>query len=310
MPRRSIGLRGHARFPRWNRWTFRRSVPKKNYRIKYIRSRRRYAYPSASFRKAVRRSVNYIPRGLISKQNTFKRMFKFVHKMQDNQNYIFQYGKGFHDDKADYFKVWAMWGGRSDYIKSICKNYYKFCVSKVKIYFKNFKLSEYAVKFEEEKSPPAKGKEKANLVHYLNLKGTNELIDINNEFDSTRTILYFKDTSGLAENLVSLNINNAERSRLIPLRRNLKIKDTIYCKPKKYMKVSDWDKAPVTFTKLLEGTNCPDQVINARHYFGPALLESLPVADEKVNYIVRYLNFDAVAYITFTFAGINSEIHA
>lgn len=232
--------------------------------------------------------------------------------MADNQNMIFQYGKGFHDTLCQWVQPFSFWSGRSDYLKSICKNYYKVAVSKIVVYFKNFKLSEYAVKMEEEariQDIIADSKKKSNLLHYMALKDKTELIDINNEFDSQRNIMFFKDQSGLTLNNVSLDISNSERAKNYRLRKNLVIKDTLYVKPKKYMLTSDWESV-TSFRDLLSKMNVIDSVKNCRYCFGPTFMESLPLAEDKVNYVVRYLNFDATAYVKFTFAGVNSEAHA
>lgn len=233
--------------------------------------------------------------------------------MNGSHNLVYEYGIGHNDIHAMNVDPYDLWLGRSDFMKSMCNNYYKVAISKIRVYFKNFTLQDYAVKYHApQEFTKASVKNQPKLNALLDFKADKDatLVDVNAEVDSTRRIMYFKDTSGLMANTVSNELNHIEHVKVIPLRKNLVIKDTIYCKPKKYFLTSKWNDLKDAMMKtLLSEMDVPDQVKNIRYYFSPVAQADLPGADNKQAYYVRYLTFDVFAYVTFTFAGINAESH-
>lgn len=245
-----------------------------------------------------------------------------THKTASNIDCLFEYGKGKSTDHCCKFSLNDFFAGKSAYLKGVMSNYTKVCISKITYYFSNFKLNDYAVSNivtvpESMKDVNGKFVRVPSMEHFMKLRVPQEsnglkvaasIVQVGFDFDATRGIIFYKNLTG-SDVSVDVAIKDSENSKHLMLRKGLKLKTTIYCKPKKYIKTSDWVDSGVALKDLLKFQDSPDSVIHHNVHFGPSYIAGFPSKDDKDNYVVRYLTFDVVCYVKYNFSGQTSSLH-
>ena len=237
------------------------------------------------------------------------RMYKCLHRQIDNANSNWKYGLGLHTDNVAGFDWRSTWTGRSNLMEGLCENYALFCISKVSVYLSNFCLFDYSTVYGspqqlvEGPDVEVYGKEDA-----LGGIDGEAIVNWRLDSDSSRQLGYFKRTDGKQDSISNL-MPNCENCKLYTLRPGLKIKDTMYMKPKKFISTADWVKQGWKLNDILQKQGSNDVIFNRRFYVFPVQVGYVPLKGDRQRQLTRILTYNIHVYYTFTYAGLYSESH-
>lgn len=266
--------------------------------------------------RSVKKMVNYIPRSVCSYDPVYKPMHKVTLKLQYNQLNLYEYGNKKFDDKCSEFLWTAMWDTEQHRLNGLKYGYARFAINKVKLVISNVRLRilSYSISGKDIKAgrtiPDLSAFDDYNdkRAHLLANSTLTTTTDDYGEGDGSRNCVFWFNNTCVKDSL-PLQIQSCEHAKKRRLRRGLKLRHTIYCKPKNYVNLArSSDQVPAALT-ILQEQNSPKQVTEAQIFFGPLLDSTEPSKDDISNLMHKVFTWTCTAYVYCTFTGCYPDLN-
>lgn len=249
-----------------------------------------------------------------------KPMLRSTVKIGYPQYAIYKYGFSDYNDNANDFVWTRMWNIYQPTILALTKSYARFNIAKVKLIFQGFRLREYWYTkllepgkmrkdgslsgWTDHRLPKGDYKSPQEFKRMYMEENNGDIPDISDVgvTDGSRYLAFWVNNTGV-ESELNLAPNKHEHAKKYLIRRGLKIKYNLYCKPHQYQEIGNGNTALPEALTIIKNTDCPNSVIQHQIFVGPQLNGAEPAALTTKHQIMKVLSYNVIAYITCNFVG-------